>query len=177
MTKEAFLTNVYQENVTFLLLLCKKRVGYNRAYQGLIEDCVQDTFAIATKKYELLLEHPNVRAWLVQTCLNLLLPALKREQAKKQLTAFSLDDTEKAHEPQINPIETYLHEANCREMLLEVKNDLTPKEQMIFYRYFLEKHSMREIANEFGISENGVKGTIKKVRRKARVKKIKENFS
>ncbi len=176
MTQEAFLTNVYQENATFLLLLCKKRVGYNRAYQELIEDCIQDTFVIATKKYELLLEHPNVRAWLVQTCMNLLLPRLKREQTKMQLTAFSLDDTKKAYEPQINYIEAYLHAAICREILLEVKNDLTPKEQMISYRYFLEKQSMREIADAFSISENAVKGTIKKVRRKAKAKKIKENF-
>lgn len=176
MTKEAFLSNLYQENAAFLLLLCKKRVGYNQVYQELIEDCVQDTFVIATKKYELLLEHPNVRAWLVQTCMNLLLPKLKREQIKAQWTAFSLDDTKKIYEPQINPIETHLHEKHDRDMLLKVKKDLTPKEQMIIHRYFLEKQSMREIANAFGISENAVKGAIKKFRRKAKAEKSKENF-
>ncbi len=68
---------LYEDNVSFLLMLCRKRVGYRKEYQEIIEDCIQDTFIIAMAKWDTLKDHPNIRAWLVRTCLNLLLPGTR----------------------------------------------------------------------------------------------------
>lgn len=167
---------LYEDNVSFLLMLCRKRVGYRREYQEIIEDCIQDTFIIAMAKWDTLKDHPNIRAWLVRTCLNLLLPALKKEQASHRITTSLSDEECKSYAPDEDEIEKYLRMAHNRQALEDLYHSLTPKERSVFEDYFLEEKSMRVIASEYGVSENNIKNILKRIRRKSRRQKQKENF-
>ncbi len=92
MEREIFIRKLYDENVTFLERLCRKRTGYRPACTGLIDDCIQEIFLVALKDYEKLAAHENPRGWLVQVCMYRLMAAMKQQQKREELTGFSLED-------------------------------------------------------------------------------------
>ena len=90
--KAKFMEDCYQQNYSFLLNVCRKKVNGNPIYMDLVNDCIQDAFLLAYQSYDSLIHHPNTRAWLTRTCLNRLLPYAKLKRRRLEHEAFSLDD-------------------------------------------------------------------------------------
>ena len=66
--RDKFITELYTLYARTLDGHCRAYVGYAGEYDGLIAECVQETFLSAFSRYETLKDHPNPRGWLIQTC-------------------------------------------------------------------------------------------------------------
>lgn len=174
MEREIFIRKLYDENVMFLTRLCRKRTGYRPACTGLIDDCIQETFLVALKDYEKLAAHENPRGWLVQVCMYRLMAAMKQQQKREELTAFSLADKNIPPRFQYDTVEAYLTQKEAHGFLAVLSSQLTPEENDVFKAYFYQQDTMRAIAEAQGCSENHIKSVIKRIRQK--VKEISPNF-
>ena len=174
MEREIFIKKLYDENITFLSRLCRKKTGYNPAFTDLIDDCIQETFLVALVEYEKLAEHENPRGWLVQTCIYRLMSAMKQERKREELITLSFEDNNIPSYFNSDTVETYLMQKNAHSFLSTLLSQLTQEEGDIFKAYFYNQDTMQSIAKMRGCSENYIKSVIKRIRRK--VKKFSANF-
>ena len=176
MERELFLKRLYDENAVFLIRLCRKRTNYDPACADMVDACVQETFLAAFKACDTLAAHPNPRGWLVQTCLYRLMDAMAQERKRREQVAFSLDSGQAEKLPGEDTLETHSARQNLRSFFAVLLALLTPEEKAVFTAYFLEQQTMRDIAAAQQLTENQVKGVIRRIRRRAK-KLFEENFS
>ena len=167
MERELFLKRLYDENAVFLIRLCRKRTNYDPACADMVDACVQETFLAAFKECDTLAEHPNLRGWLVQTCLYRLMDAMERERKRREQVAFSLDSGQAEKLSGEDTAETHSARQNLRSFF---------EEKAVFTAYFLEQQTMRDIAAAQQLTENQVKAVIRSIRRRAKTL-FEENFS
>lgn len=131
------------------------------------EDLVQDTFyeAMNEQGIQKIGESNNQIGWLILTLKN----KIKNYQKRLCNTEY-LGEEEKLlekgkKEEQFTMIEW--------DMLL--KRILTDHELMLFHMYFIEKHSVKEMAKIEGISENAFKVKMNRIRSKVKKEVEREN--
>lgn len=168
MRKATYLTLLYQENVDFLYNLCRKKTGYDPAYTDLIDECIQETFVLAIKNYSILKDHPNVRAWLVRTCLNRILPSVQKQRNHQRRIAFSLDAPEGRELPGEDELDRREKNQDIQNFITSLNSNLSAEESVIYQAFFLNGCTMLSIAKTHGVSVNKIKNILKRIRRKAR---------
>lgn len=168
MPMEPSLAELYEENRAFLYAVCVEAVHDQERYHELIEDCIQETFTIAGTRWEELTHHPNVRGWLVRTCLNCL-KARQRQYGIRQrvlgrwTTAQPCDGGAYP-----DAIEQYFQVKDMRAALGELIEAFSPEEKRLYTAYFVERQTMKSIAAREHMTENQVKNELKRIRKKAR---------
>lgn len=168
LSTERSLAGLYEENRALLYTLCSRAVSYQARYHELIEDCIQETFVLAAARWEELREHPNIRGWLVKTCLNLLKDRQKEYGRRQRLlrrwwTAEARDSREQGDD-----LERHIRQEAARTALEKLMETLTPEENRLYAAYFLERQTMKSIAAREHMTENQVKNILKRIRRRAR---------
>lgn len=152
----------YQQHYTFLLLLCRRKTGYDPLYADLIESCIQETFLLAYRHYDELQRMESIRGWLVRTCMNRLAPYAQLLRKRLSHEAYSLDD-EHAPEPPA-PGEP----SQLMEKISALEERLSPQQQEVLRIHFLEGHSLEETAEQANISLASAKTTVSRIRQKAK---------
>lgn len=173
--KEEFIEDCYQQHYEFLWNVCRKKVDGNPIYLDLVNDCIQDTFLLAYKSYDSLIHHTNVRAWLTRTCLNRLLPYAKLQRKRICHEEGSIDDPSKQMETKLFgcDIGNYEDKREAVGFVRELLTQLSQQERSIFDLYFLKGWPLASVAAMRNCSIGTVKGTIHRIRKKAKkVKKV-----
>ena len=121
--------------------------------RSLGEVAVQETFVIALRKRESLLESVSPVGWVYKTLKFIIRDMLKEKQAT--LRRFALDTD-------INTI-TY-HEDNSDSA---ISDDIkTSKEMRLLYEFYIIGYSIRELAEKYAITEDAMKMRLYRSRKK-----------
>lgn len=154
MTEEekAFVEELYEKHYEFLINYAMTQVG-NRI---LAEDLVQDTFYEAMKGcgIDKIAGSSNSIGWLVNT--------LKNKLRNYSRRASSVDYVEE-EDFFINTL-TVEGGYETRELYTVLDKIFTAHEWMLFQMYFIERHSVKEMAELEGISENNFKVRMKRLK-------------
>lgn len=124
------------------------------------EEAVQDAFCIACAKSDELLQSDNPKGWLMTT-LKYVIQNTKRQRAKmKTLAIISLNSEE-------SDILAKYDEENVDILF----GDVSPREDFqIFKRIALNGYTMKEAADEFGISVEACKKRVQRIKKYLREK-------
>ena len=122
---------------------------------SIAEEATQDVFCIACAKSDELLQSNNPQGWLMKT-LKYVIQNIKREQAKtRRLAILSLNSDES------DLLATY-----DEEDVDILYGDLAPREDFqIFKLIVLERYSMKQAADEFGISIEACKKRYQRIKK------------
>lgn len=166
--KENFLEDCYRKYYSAIVRLCRCEVNNNSLYADIIDTCIQDTFLLAYHSYPQIGDYTNIRAWLVQTCLNRLLPYVKLQRKRQEHEAFSLDD-EHVHTANMPQLQSPVCEAeSAADKLEQIASILSPKEKMVFHYYFKMGLSADEIASLVHCSPSTIRALIFRIRQKSK---------
>ncbi len=167
MQRQSLIARIYQEHSTFLRNVCRSKVNNQMEYRDLIEDCIQETFVTASESYDTLKNHPNIRGWLLQTCMNRLMASLRTMRRRQHLQAFSLDDAGAPEIADEGGLESAVNQNEARLQLTRIQSALSEDELKIFTSYFVEHNTMHDVAITYAMRDEQVKNVIKRIRRKA----------
>ncbi len=165
--KEQFLEDCYRRYYPFLLQLCRREVGGNRLYVDMVDTCIQDTFLLAYRAYEEIKDYDYLRAWLVRTCMNRLIPYVKLQKQRQTHEAFSLDDEQAPRDETLSQSPDADREDGA-EALQALWDSLAPREKVIFHHHFIEGHTPEETAELAHCSPGTVRATVFRIRKKAK---------
>lgn len=88
---EQHLTELFQEYYMSLVYVCLHSFNYNSAFVPYIDDCIQNTFMAAIKKYDIFSKAANQEAWLKNACqkecFNLIRKTQRRRERLKEVTS------------------------------------------------------------------------------------------
>lgn len=91
MERNKFISTLYEDYFDRLNLFCQRVTGYRPELFPFVEECVQDVFHTAIKKYNRLADHPDVEGWLFRSCINHMNNMLKTYYGRKKRHAYSMD--------------------------------------------------------------------------------------
>lgn len=122
----------------------------------LAQDLVQDTFyeAMNMSNIQKLESSVNQIGWLVNTLKNKIRNYQKRLKNHEYL------------EENLIELETIEDEYGLTELNIVLKKALTKQELFLFHMYFVERHSVKEMAKMQGIQENTFKVKMNRIRKK-----------
>lgn len=148
MSKDDFLTDIYNRYAQRLENFCLQYVHYQSEYRDLIDDCIQKTFEVATQKYEMLSQCSYVEAWLFKTCYNRMTTAIKtyRRRKKHQVsleneTAFVLPQ-----EAIAASIDELVSRISNQELLDRIITALNEREREVVHRHLILGESLDSLA-------------------------------
>ena len=138
------LTSLYREMYEKLVNLAYLKLHH----VSLAEEAAQETFCIACRRPEAVLESPNPQGWLVTT-LRYVVKNMERLKAMRVVP-----DTERLADV---PVYDDYTDAEYADLLTEA-------EYRLFRRVALDRCTMREMAAELGISEEACKKRVQRIR-------------
>lgn len=167
---EQYIEALYTRHQRFLHALCRQKTGYDRAYDTLIEDCIQETFLLAYQNCEALQAHPNPQAWLARTCLNRLLPYAQQQRRRQSVVALNLESGDALSvADEGHSTDAFIRGMDVRAFQASLLTALTPQEERVFAWYFLQEETMQATAEALGVTMNQVRVDIRHIRQKARL--------
>lgn len=153
--------------------LCKEHYAkiYNyvlakTANREAAEDITQEVFFIACRSGTDFLQHEKPLAFLYVTAKNL---AFEYFRQLKKVTPYKQSETADGN--------TDIFEQLCKEKTETIDEDLykeqvlqalSPSEQRLYQKYYIDKMSMSEIAREFGMKETAIRMKYVRIRKKVR---------
>lgn len=170
--RNVLMTQLYEEYYDRLSLFCHRMIGFRPELIPIAEECVQDVFHTALKKYMELIDHPDVEGWLFRCSINHMNNALKTYYGRKKKHAYSADDSDVAE--LFDPHDSFRaleEKQDLADTLDRIYKLLIEGEKDIFDQYFLEGHDLEQVAKRVGKSESSVKSTIYRLR-----KRLKKSF-
>ncbi len=138
------LTSLYREMYEKLVNLAYFKLHH----VSLAEEAAQETFCIACRRPEAVLESPNPQGWLVTT-LRYVVRNMERLKAMRVVP-----DTERLADV---PVYDDYTDAEYADLL-------TDEEYRLFRRIAVDRYTMREAAYAFGISEEACKKRVQRIR-------------
>lgn len=129
-------------------------------------DCVQDVFLLALSKLETISKHPNPGGFLFQTAKNLIQEE-RREYSKRMLKETELESDcvtiyEDVFDTLLNEHDEYIDE---QEYIPHVLSMLSQEKKELYSLYYVEKKSMREIAQMYNTEEAAIRMRYVRLRR------------
>lgn len=169
--EERFIENLHRRYYTYLKSTCQRKVSYDATMSDLIEDCIQDCFYLAHLMHDELVDladNPEMALWLRRTCLNRLLPAIKRRRREQAKYAFSMDAPDAEPLPDFaDPIGSFVTSDDARQKRDQIYGLLTPTEKQVFDLYFVQGYTIKHTAQMRDASDTATKNTIRRIREKA----------
>lgn len=131
------------------------------------EDLTQEVFLIAYKKGEALKSHDKPEAFLYTTAKNLVLAFFRnaKKEVLKESDNHAASDGRDVFDELCQRHEDAVEEKNYK---LEVLNHLSEKNLTLYYAYYVQHHSMKEIAKMMGMSEVAVRMKYVRLRKEVR---------
>lgn len=154
MDGDAFFEELYRNTREALF---KYLCGLNEL-DGWVEDILQDTYFEAYKQRKMLEIHPNPTGWLYKTAHNFYRNA-KRRRDNRNLSL------EIVSEERISVTEGYYEYI---EWLMIIQGSLRDKDSQLLRKYYLEGHSVREMAKEFNLTEENIRVKLARIRKQIR---------
>ena len=141
MDRNTFITTLFQREYPILIRLAYRLTGSRE----LAEDLCQDTFFLATLRYEELLHHPSPGGWLAVTLFNL----VRNERRKMENRLTSISIYEIADRLKMN------EQTGSIEALLPAQ--LPDDDRKILTWRFDYQMEYQDIANAMGITEGAAR--------------------
>lgn len=170
LSKDDFLTDIYNRYAQQLEYFCLQYVHYQSEYRSLIDDCIQKTFETATQKYEMLSQCSYVEAWLFKTCYNRMTTAIRTYRRRKK-HRVSLEDETTFVLPQeaiAASIDELVSRISNQELLDRIIAALNEREREVVHRHLILGESLDNIAKEKDSSVGAIKAILARSRAKAR---------
>ncbi len=132
---------------------------------GRAEDCVQETFMIAYKKYVQMMSHASLKHWLFQTCKNRVQNNLKRYYRRQKRRSYSLDHPVAAElSDPISPFNRLEAEESYNDTVGRMYEMLLDGQREVFEEYYLKDRKIKDKHNKLGMPENTVKSILRRIR-------------
>lgn len=165
--RNIFISRLYENYFDRLNLFCLRMTGYRPELFSFAEECVQDVFHTAIKKYKELANHPDVEGWLFRCCINRMNNLLKTYYGRQKWHAYSMDGDRVAELYDPNDSFRLLEENEAyREALERIYNLLLDNEKEIFEQYFLQGYDLAHISEYTSKSPSSIKSTIYRIRKR-----------
>lgn len=148
---------------------CYRYFAYQPEYIPYIEDCIQEVFFHALRKQEKLLQHPNPYAWLANACKKECKNIMRRHATTERVfgKAVSFDESLNKVTGK-DEIAGWIDHEDIHRWLLELEGNLSTSELNVYWQYFVERKSAHEIASASASSESAIRGTLQRIRKKAK---------
>lgn len=136
-------------------------------------DYVHDVFMRAFRRYDKLIDHPNVGGWLVKTAeltmLNEARKDIKRRRKTTKLEAVYLEEplVESAEMSYLNMLEEHDPEA-AEEVIHEIRSQLPVRDDLLYEQYYKKQMPLTELSKTYGVSETAVRLRVSRVAKKMR---------
>ncbi len=167
MERNKFVTLLYEYYFDRLILFCQRMANYRPELMPFVEECVQDVFHTAIKKYTKLVNHPDIEGWLFRSCINRMNNVLKTYYGRKKRHAYSIDaDNVKDLFDPNNSFQCLEEEQAYWEVLERIYTLLLDSEKEIFDQYFLENRNIDQISKRLGKSTGSIKSIIYRMRKR-----------
>lgn len=173
--REKEIVRLYDAYYDLLVKYCANRIFCGQLLSA--EDIVQETFIEAFRKWHELSNHENPLGWLMVTCRNKTLTALKTYQRRARHHSHHADEEiGSTIEDREGRIERVLEKQEAAQHLKEILSIFTGAENEIVQEHLENGKTIPEIAQEYGKSEGSYKSAMRRVRNKGR-KYRERNFS
>lgn len=167
MERNKFISILYETYYDRLSLFCQRMTGYRPELLLFVEECIQDVFHTAIKKYALLANHPDVEGWLFRSCINRMNNLLKTYYGRKKRHAYSIDSKSVAELYDPNDSFRRMEEDEAYQEILErIYALLLDSEKDVFDQYFLVGLDVERISKYTDKSSSSVKSTIYRIRKR-----------
>lgn len=147
------LTSLYLEMYEMLVNLAYLRLRS----RALAEECAQETFCIACRRPEAALGSPNPKGWLITT-LKYVVRNMERLLAVRQTHLSALPE---------RSVDRPVYDDYSD---VEYADLLSAEEYRLFRRIAVDGYTMREAAQELGISGEACKKRVQRIRAKLQLK-------
>ena len=149
-----FVEELYKENYNKILSMVRK----DTLCGSMAEDIVQDAFAEAVRKAEVLYTHENPGGWLMETAKYKTMSVHRRVQKRKLMETEDILMEIKGYEADYGLIELHL-------VMDQVLNE---HELMLLHMFYYGGYSVRELARREGITEGNFKVRMLRIRNKVK---------
>lgn len=165
--------NSDQAAITQLYNMTKDNVYYTIktmiSDEDMAQDLTQDTFLKAMKNLGQLNEPAAFRGWIKKIARNMTIDILR----KRKVISFSqmvLSDSDEMVEFEDDRVENLpevvIDRKETTRLIGEILGTLSPEQRVVTELFYYENLSVKEIAEELGVSENTVKSRLKYARNK-----------
>ena len=120
------------------------------------EDIMQETFLILLVKIDKVIEHEDPRKWLFRTARNVLLHAYRdMKQNTTKLVELNEETVPDGYEQDMGLLEVF-------------PSSFRPRDKQIMMMYYVDKRSIKDVADTFGISNSACKMRLLRLREELR---------
>ncbi len=142
---------------------------FSAAYMAYVDDIVQEVFIKAYKNQTELASHPNQIGWLCITCRNMCISIIRRERRRQEIIGrmVPMENCDE-YAQRLDDIMRWLEKQEDQEVLLALKQTLTPVEVRVYESYYERGNSDRETADALGMTLVAVRGVLQRIRNKAK---------
>lgn len=161
---------LYQENYERLFALGFAFVSGNPTQVQKLEDAIQEVFYELIKKSDNLVNHQNIKGWLVVTLRLKLKEQYKIQKRDEKWKQFSFDDDN--CDVAIHETEKSLSQDDALKVIIEeeqvrqLEELLGQENATIFIKYCVNKEPTAVVAREFGLTENALWVKVNRLRKK-----------
>lgn len=147
-----FVEKLINENQTSVNAIVRNVLGTVNGY--MLEDCISEIYLLLCKKISLLEKHPNPKAWLYVAAKMMARTVIfKNKNDNNNVPLEFLGST--TRDPTYDEVAYHIYlESDVNKKILE---KLTYREAQVYEKIFLQKKSVKEVANELHISESAVR--------------------
>lgn len=160
-----------------LVLYYKRRLWFIPELHDMAEECVQDVFHTALKRYAKLLDHPDIKGCYFRTCENNIRNIYKKYIGRSRRHAYSADDetSPELHDPH-DTFRIVEEQSNYERLIDRVHAELLENEKKIFDDYFLHGYDIEEVARLSEKSVSSVKSSLFRMRKRLAKKFFTKTF-
>ena len=162
-----------QRAITQLYDMTKDNVYYTIktmiSDEDMAQDLTQDTFLKALKHLEQLNEPAAFRGWIKKIARNMTIDILRKRKVisfSQMVSADSDEMIEFEDDRAENLPEVVIDRKETTRLIGEILGTLSPEQRVVTELFYYENLSVKEIAEELGVSENTVKSRLKYARNK-----------
>lgn len=163
------LSDLFAEYHDALEQYCKRLIHYDSKFYILAEDSVQIAFLTALKNPDSFNSSPNKYGWLAICCKNHIMSKLRQQKNRAEIVGMqvSFDECESVEDP-TDAIIRWIDASASQEYINTICASLSSSEKKIFEDYYLRDCSLQETATRNGVTVGSVRGTVQRIRKKAK---------
>ena len=148
---------------------CMKLVSYNSRYTVIAEDCVQEAFYRAVCHAEDFASSQNQYGWLAACCSHYMLSYIRKAKRREEIIGKPVSLEAYGDVPDLmDNVLAWIAHTECMETVEEFMAELSPLEQKVFRTYYEKGLSLKDTAQQAGLSVTSVRGTLDRIRVKGR---------
>ena len=167
------LIDLFEKHHNTLEQYCKRLVHYDQKFFTLAEDAVQIAFLKAISDPKSFNNAPNKYGWLAICCKNHISSKLRQYKNRNDIAGrhISFDVCESVEDP-VDAIIRWIDSSYSQEITDSIYASLSSSEKQIFKDYYQLDYSLEETAARNGVTVGSVRGTVQRIRKKAKETKL-----